>query len=85
MTTKKPSIKKKIVPRGLKTVCNRISPKYGHKVDGTLRKGFHYVDGKATKVVTAKSKTKRKPVAKKRIAKTKKSSGLFGLGILGIL
>jgi hypothetical protein len=79
-TTKKPTVKKKTTVRGLKTVCNRVSPAYGKKVDGTLRKGFHYVGGKVVKVTATKTKTKRKPVAKK-----KKLSGLLGLGILGIL
>ena len=86
-TTKKPTAKKKPTVRGLKTVCNRVNPKYGYKVNGTLRKGFHYVNGKVTK---KKPTVRKKPVAKKPATKrkttTKKSkSGLFGLGIMVIL
>lgn len=79
----KTTTKKKTV-RGLKTVCNRVIKQPGLKVDGTLRKGWHYVKGKPTKTVAKKkpTTTKRKVAAKKT---TKKKSGLLGLGILGIL
>lgn len=69
--------KKKRTVRGLKTVCNRVVQQPHLKVDGTLRKGWHYVNGKPVQV-------KKKPAAKRKPA-AKKKSGILGLGILGIL
>lgn len=84
---KKPAKKtraKKVTVRNLKSICAKLPTDYGKKIDGTLKKGFRYKDSKVVKVAAKKPTTAKKITKTKRTTKTKKS-GLFGLGLLGIL
>ncbi len=84
-TKKKPTAKRKPSVRTLKSVCSKLAPEYGKKVDGTLKKGFRYKDGKVVKAAAKKRATKKTTTTTKRKTTTKKKSGLLGLGFLGIL
>ncbi len=50
-TAKKKTAPKKKTVRGLKKVCSSNMAVTGLKVNGTLKKGFKYVNGKPKKVV----------------------------------
>ncbi len=51
--------------RGLKKVCSRVIKADGLKVDGTLKKGYKYVNGKPKKVTAKKKAAPKKRVVKK--------------------
>jgi hypothetical protein len=57
--------------RGLKKVCSRVIKGEGLKVDGTLKKGYKYVNGKPKKVTAKKKATPKKRTAKKKAVKRK--------------
>lgn len=63
---KAPAKKRTVTARKL---CSQVIRREGLKVDGTLKKGYHYVNGKPVKAKPApkkKAPAKRKPAAKKR-------------------
>jgi hypothetical protein len=57
--------------RGLKKICSRVIKAEGLKVDGTLKKGYKYVNGKPKKVTPKKKTAPKKRTAKKRVTKKK--------------
>jgi hypothetical protein len=57
--------------RGLKKVCSRVIKGEGLKVDGTLKKGYKYVNGKPKKVTAKKKAATKKRITKKRVTKKK--------------
>lgn len=72
----KPATKKRTITA--KKLCSKVIRREGLKVDGTLKKGYHYTPG--GKVVKAKPAPKKKAVAKKKPT-TKKTPKKKFLGI----
>jgi len=64
-----------------KTTCKNRVRCVGLKKDGKLRKGYYFQKGTGN-VIKRKTNIKKKAPATRS---SKKNSGIFGLGILGIL
>lgn len=69
-----PTTKKRTITA--RKLCSQVIRREGLKVDGTLKKGYHYTPG--GKVVKAKPASKKKaPAKKKTTSKKKKFLGIF--------
>jgi hypothetical protein len=66
-TAKKPAKKRTITATKL---CSKVIRREGLKLDGTLKKGYHYTPG--GKIVKAKPAPKKKAVVKKKVVAKKK-------------